>query len=300
MDNVHTKQNRIFNRKCLNTSVVPKGRQTEFDSRHPDKIMEEKDIESLLYSYDEWKAVYKKMPYSFTIKKNAQYLYYFGANHSHDPKNEEFPALREFWKEFLEKAGNKNGVVFVEGGLRKLVESEETAIKRDSESGFITFLANRARVPVHCPEPNPTGERINLLKKFSKEEVQYYYFARVAHAWHRRDPKPNFEEYTSHYLEQDKVDSKWEDFDFSLEHMKLIHKKLFGTDFENNEQFSFQNINPTVENSVINKVARACSIYRNVHIVTEILKFWKEGKNIFVVFGGAHAVLQEPALRKLL
>lgn len=262
--------------------------------------MEEKDIESLLYSYDEWKAVSKKIPYSFTVEKNGQYLYYFGANHSHDPKNEQFPVLREFWKDFLEKTDGKNGVVFVEGGLRKLLEDEEMAIKWDSESGFITFLANSAHVSVYCPEPNRTEEREELLKKFSKEEVQYYYFARVAHAWHRRDPKPNFEEYIGSYLEINKADSKWEDFDFSFEHMKLIHRKLFGADFENNEQFSFKNINPTVENSVINKVARACSTHRNVHVVAEILKFWKEGKNIFVVFGGAHAILQEPALRRLI
>lgn len=262
--------------------------------------MKTEDIEPLLYSYNEWKSVYKKIPYSFTIEKNGQYLYYFGANHSHDPKNEQFPLLRECWKDFLEKTDGENAVVFVEGGLRKLLEGEETAIKQDSESGFITFLANNAHVPVHCPEPNRTTERSELLKKFSKEEVQYYYFARVAHAWHRRDLKPDFEEYIGHYLKKDKADSGWQDFDFSFEHMKLIHKKLFGDDFENNEQFSFRNINPTVENSVINKVARACSTHRNVHIVSEIIKFWKEGKNIFVVFGGSHAIVQEPALRRLL
>lgn len=274
----------------------------EFFVRNPAsiKIMKTKDIESLLYSYDEWKAVYKKIPYFFTIEKNGQYLYYFGANHSHDPKNEQFPVLKEFWKDFLGKTGGKDAVVFVEGGLRKVAENDEIAIKNDSESGFITFLANIAHVSVHCPEPNKTEERGGLLKKFSKEEVQYYYFARVAHAWHRRDPKPNFEEYVSHYLKEDRADSGWEDFDFSLEHMKLIHKNLFGADFENNEQFSFQNINPTVENSVINKVARACSTHRNVYVVAEILKFWKEGKHIFVVFGGAHAILQEPALRRFI
>jgi hypothetical protein len=262
--------------------------------------MEETDIEPLLYSYEDWKTVYKKIPYCFKIEKNRQYTYYFGANHSHDPKNEQFPILKEFWGDFVEKINDRKSVVFIEGGLRKRIESEDTAIKEDSEAGLVTFLAHTAGIPAYCPEPDATKERESLLKKFSKEEIQYYYFARVAHAWHRRNPKPDFEEYIGHYLKQDEADSKWEDFDFSMGNMKMIHKTLFGVDFENDEKFSFQNINPATENSVINKVARACSTYRNVHIVSEILKFWKEGKSVFVVFGGAHAILQEPALRELL
>jgi hypothetical protein len=262
--------------------------------------MNETEIESLLYSHDDWKNVAKKWPYCFEIDKNRQFLFYFGSNHSHDPNNEQFPILKEFWKKFLESTSGKNAIVFVESGLRKVSENEEATIKQNSEGGLITFLANDANIPTYCPEPGPIEERTALLKKFSKDEIQYYYFSRIAHAWHRRDPKPDFENYIMHFLQRDKTESGWEEFDFSLENMKRIHKEMFGTDFENDEQLSFKNINPTVESSVINKVARACSTYRNVHIVSEILKFWKEGKNIFVVFGGSHAVLQESALQKLL
>ncbi|MCK9351460.1 MAG: hypothetical protein WCT49_04130 [Candidatus Paceibacterota bacterium] len=261
--------------------------------------MKEKEIESLLYSYDEWKSIAKKWPYCFEIEKNEQLLYYFGANHSHDPNNEQFPVLREFWGKFMDKTGGKNSVVFVEGGLRKVLKDEEMTIKRNGEGGLITWLAKDIEAHIYCPEPTRTEETEALLKKFSKDEIEYYYYMRGLHSGSRLNPKPNFEEYANKCLTRDKTESKWEDFDFSIENMKRIHKNLFGVDFDENED-RFSYINPTTENSVINKVARACSTYRNVHIVSEILKFWQEGKNIFVVFGGAHAVLQEPALRKLL
>jgi hypothetical protein len=263
--------------------------------------MNNKEIESLLYSYDDWKSVAKKWPYCFEVEKNGQSLYYFGASHSHDSNNEQFPVLREFWGKFLEKTGGKDAVVFVEGGLRKLDKDEETTVKRNGEGGLITWLSQNRNIQRFCPEPNRTEEMEALLEKFTKEEIAYYYFARSVHSWHRLNPKPDFEKYISTYLKRDKDESKWEGFDFSLENMKKNHKNLFGTDFnENEENFLYRNINPTLENSVINKVARACSTYRNVHVVSEILKFWKEGKNIFIVFGGSHAALQEPALRKLL
>jgi hypothetical protein len=205
--------------------------------------------------------------------------------------------LREYWGKFLEKTGKENAVVFIEGGLRKFDKNEETIIKRNGEGGLITWLANVAGIPTHSPEPNRVEEMEALLQKFSKEEIAYYYFARSVHSRHRLDPKPEFEAYINKYLEGWK--KIWKDFDFSIENMKRIHKDIFGDEFnENEDRFSY--VNPTIEKSVINKVARACSTYRNVHVVSEILKFWQEGKNIFVVFGGSHAVMQEPALQKLL
>jgi len=261
--------------------------------------MNNKEIESFLYSYDDWKSVAKKWPYCFEIEEKGQLLYYFGANHSHDPSNEQFPILREFWGKFLEKTDSKNAVVFVEGGLRKASKDEEMTIRDNGEGGLITWLANNSKISTHCPESNRGEEMKYLLEKFSKDEIEYYYFVRGIHSGNRLNPRPNFEEYANKCLARDKTESGWGEFDFSLGNMKKIHKNIFGTDFnENEEKQSY--VNPVSENSVINKVARACSTYRNVHIVSEILKFWQEGKNIFVVFGGSHAVLQEPALRRLL
>lgn len=83
--------------------------------------------------------------------------------------------------------------------------------------------------------------------------------------------------------------------------MEQIHKTIFDTDFSlEDKNFFFSIINPTKEKSIINKVSRTCSTFRNIHVTMEIEKLWNQGKNIFIVFGAGHLILQEPALRKLL
>lgn len=260
-------------------------------------------IKALMHSYADWQTVgNKKQPYHIELQKGNQYFYYFGANHSRDPQNFQYPELKKYWQEFLEKTHSTNIIVLVEGGIRKVRENENEAIQKDSEAGLITFLATQAGVHSDSPEPSRNEERNELTKQFTKEEVQYYYFARVAHQWDGLpNPRPSFEEYMGRFLGRDKLGSNWPDFDFSMENMKQIHKTIFDTALdENNKEFFYSIINPTSEKSVINKVARACSTIRNIYTILKIEEFWRQHKNIFVVFGMAHLILQEPALRELL
>lgn len=138
-----------------------------------------------------------------------------------------------------------------------------------------------------------------ILSEFSPEEVEYYYFARIVYQWgNMEEPKPDFSTYVSNFLKGDKHISKWEDFDFSLENMKKIHHSLFGTDFnENDTDFFYSIVNPVELNTVVNKVARASSIYRDEHIIGEIKSYQEQGYSIFIQYGSSHAVMQEPALK---
>lgn len=260
-------------------------------------------IKSLLYSYADWQTIgNKEQSYHIEIQKGDQFLYYFGSNHSRDPQNFQYPELKKYWQDFLEKTHSKNSIFLGEGGIRKISEDENMAIRKDAEGGLVTLFAHQAEIPIESPEPTSHDERQELVKQFSKEEVQYYYFARTVHQWlDIPEPRPNFKEYMGRFLARDEKDSQWVGFDFSFENMERIHKTIFGTDFSyQDKDFFYSIINPTKEKSIINAVAGSCSMFRNVHIVAMIEELWKDGKNIFAVFGGGHLILQERALRKLL
>lgn len=260
-------------------------------------------IESLMHSYDDWNTVGKvKYPYHFEIQKGNQYLYYFGANHSRDLKNKQYPILKKYWQEFLEKTKGANAVVLVEGGERQVHENEELAVRRDSEAGFITLLAHKAGITTYSPEPDPLNERKYILEKFSEDELNYYYFSRLVNAWHNMPgPKLPFEKHIERYSQKKPEIKNWADYGFPLEEMKKVHQKILKSDFDQNDKDLFMLlINPTKKENPLHRVVIATSTFRNISIVQEIERLWKDGKNIFAIFGSAHPILQEPALRKLL
>jgi len=240
----------------------------------------------------------KPSPYCFQIRKRNQVLFYFGANHSHDPKNKQYPILRKYWEKFL-AVGGSSKLVVVEGELHKLESDEAVAIQRGSEGALITTLAHRQRVRVVCPDFSK--EKIVALtrKKFSEDYIQYYWFAHLIDAWYRHNPKPNFEKWMkgamSYYSKQLGLKS------FNLLRLKKVHAKIFKKPFNyRNKKFFNTVINPNELKTVINQIPRMASDVRDVMIIWRIKKEWDAGKNFFVVYGSGHAFLQEGILKKML
>lgn len=263
------------------------------------------EIEQLLYSYDDWSVVAQGKvggPYCFDILQGQQTLFYFGANHSRDINNLQYEKLRKYWQRFLDVNNSADVLVFVEGGERIVHETEELAVRRDSEAGFITLLAHRVGITTYSPEPGAVEERKYLLSKFSEENIDYYYFARLVNQWHNYpEPKADFNAYIGRYTEHKEPMTNWSYHGFPLERMKTIHEKLFGASFDERDKELFALlINPTRKDNPLRDVVIGSSTFRNIHMVQEIKRLWDDGKSLFVVYGSAHAILQEPALRKLL
>ena len=254
-----------------------------------------------LITFEEYSKIKHDTPYFYALVSGEQKIYYFGERHSRDPQDTEWQQAKTFWLEFLKDTPNSKRIVFVEGNKSPIMNTLEEAIRKYGGPGFITFLASESNIDIHCPEPERTYEINELAYKFSKEEIAYYYFARSANGWNRmREPKPEFEKYISQSLKKNETESRWSDFDFSLENMKNVHKKLFGNEFDQNNSDFFKDIvSPVKSEAKINKIARSCSNIRNEYMVKEIQKYWGMSYSIYIHYGVGHAVMQEPALRNL-
>jgi len=258
-------------------------------------------ITPLLLTWEEYNKKEILFPYIFQIKNKKQLLLYFGASHTHNSQDDQFDNIKKYWQDFLKNTKNKQCLVLIEGGQRKIYKNSNKAILNDGEAGYITYLSAQSNIEINSPEP-PDNFVINkLLKKFSKNKIYYNYFANLILQWHRLDPVPNLEKYLGNYFYQDKHEFNWKDFEFSLDHMKKIHQDLFNKKFNPLDEDFFYNITTPTENTcTINKVSQERGLIRDVYIVEQIIKYWKEGKNLFIVFGFSHAIVQEPALIKLL
>ena len=259
------------------------------------------DIENLLLSSDEMAEKYRELgkdydyPYVFKISKNGQRLYFLGSKHLFDPEDKQFEAIRKYWQEFLEETDMENCVVLVEG-WDSFVEKTENRAKKRHEAGFTNFLASKEDLVSYTPEPSRLEVAKKLLKKFSDDEVMYSYFAQFATQWHRMKKKPSFEEYIDASMKVCKRQLEMKGYDISLENFTRLHDETHDHTFDKNNRGCFYNDH----NPVTNDVSREEGLIRDLHMVSEIKRLWDEGKNIFIVYGSGHAIIQEPALKKLL
>ena len=255
----------------------------------------------LLMSYEEYQKTRHKTPYTVLLKAGSNFLFYFGERHSFNPSDEQWIEEKIFWRDFLQKTEGQKRIVFTEGGKRPNEENEEQSILKHGGMGLATFLAYQEKIETYSPELSESYERSEMEKIFSREQIQYYYFARIVHQWSRKqNPKPDFEEYVNRYLESDKKESGWSDFDFSLTAMKKVHTDIFHTVFnENDSDFFYSITNPVVLKTEINEVSRASSVIRDEYIVKEIQKYISQGYSIFAQYGCSHVVMQEPLLKDI-
>lgn len=256
---------------------------------------------NLLISFKDYLVTEHNQPYFYSVQSPRQVLYYFGAKHTKDPTHPQFKLLKEKWQEFLSKTSSTKQVVFFEGAVRIIPEMVlEEVIEKYGESGAIVFWANQLQVVNFHLEPPTEHETKELLKNFSQEEVFYFCMLRKLMSWQRGSEPKDFDEFlkinTKYY--HDVLD--WEGFNFSFEVIQKVHRDIFGKDFDlSDKDFISKISNPTYNISRINEIARRSSDVRNLAILDHIEKYWREGYNIFVVYGASHAVMQEPAIKSL-
>ncbi len=256
----------------------------------------------LLLSFEEYSAIEHEHPYFYYIGSNEQILYYFGAEHSKDISHSQFEILQIKWQEFLSKTKSKKGIVFFEGKLdQEQLITLEDSIKKYGESGAIVFLANQSSVSSYRPEPDIKIEIKKLLADFSKDEIFYFYIARAIKHWqHGMVMQKDFDKFINFNMERYRAILDWQDFIFSFETFKRIHKQIFGKELDLNDKNLFRKItNPAIRGIVFNEIAKKSSTIRNIFILDQIEEKWKEGYSIFVVYGSGHAVMQEGVIKSL-
>jgi hypothetical protein len=240
----------------------------------------------------------KPVPYCFEIKRGRQTLFYFGANHSHDPKDKQYPILRRYWKKFLDTRSTKKAAV-IEGYPRKIRKNDREAIMSGSEGSLVTLWAHNKGMPIINPEPPLEDSLAKLIRRFPKDAVRYYHFAGLVDNWLRYNPRPNFLKWMDDVMKFYQKEYGWENY--TLMRMKEVHRKLFGKRFTLRNPHAFNLlVNPNRTDTIINRIAQASSDIRDEAILRRIIKEWRAGRSLFVAYGSGHAFLHEPILKKYL
>lgn len=163
------------------------------------------------------------------------------------------------------------------------------------------FLGKKAGVKIDSPDLSDRDWFNGLAKIFNRDFVAYYDFIRVAYQWNRTDKSISFKKYASSFLKQNEKSVHWKDFDFSLKNMQRIHKELFKTPFDENDQnFLVSLLDVNSDKSVINEISRYDDEgFRDLKIIDNISKEWSKKLSLFIIFGAPHAIVMRDILKKI-
>lgn len=229
-----------------------------------------------------------------------------------DPKNHLFGEIEAAFKE-----ANPD-IVFVEGvnvrgdrdkfNERVKAATREEVIEHMGESGFTLKLGVDKGVEWRSPEPTDEDLYEDLLAKgFSRDQIFAWDVFHILPQYNRLMKKEGFRNYVQGFIDRFKQTTNWEGFDYSYERAIQLGEQILGRpiDVENElEATDFIDPIPWEEKkdkqTILNRIGEQSSLFRDRKIVSDIADALKTHKRVFVVYGASHAVMQEPALRKLL
>ena len=101
-------------------------------------------------------------------------------------------------------------------------------------------------------------------------------------------------------------DSKWEGFDYSLDHATTVGKQIWGKDADiHNADIASERDDPVpwvgreTPLTVNTEMSQRSSHFRDIAIVKNLKKALEKYDRPFVVFGASHAYMERLALEKL-
>jgi hypothetical protein len=279
---------------------------------------EEEKLKSALdkiMTIDEYSQVEHEVPYVFEIKTDNEQLTYFGSPHVRDPKDPTFSKIEEAFKK------TNPDVVFVEAFSGRSMSDEkfmkrindtsrEDVIKMAGESGFAVKLANEKGIEWVCPEPSDSDLYNHLVSEgFSQEEIFAFEFLNILPAYNRQTNKEElfkngFKDFVAPSINKFRDSTNWDEFDYSYENATHIIEKVLGETidiekFSDADKFLDPIRRENSDGTTFNKISRVQIVFRDKIIVTKIAETLKVHKNIFIVYGNSHAVMERPALEEL-
>ena len=262
---------------------------------------------NLMVDEDKTDLNLSQFPYVFVLhnKDKTQRLTFFGTEHSSDVNNKQWKILEREWREFVKNTQPEKRVVFLEGVSRMISDQKYFdkngkiaglgVVQKYGERGAWFYFSQNDQKEVIFVDPKFNDEAEYLLRQFDKNIVAYYFFARYFGSYINKK-NTTFEEALKQAVATTH-DITHESFSDIADDYKKIHQQFFNRELDESQIEVVRKASwPIRYDCPSNEVARQSALFRNKYILLQIKKYWEQGKNIFILFGAGHAVVQKPVL----
>lgn len=258
-----------------------------------------KKITDFILKFEELDKLNPTYPYTFKLENGNKSLLYYGTKHIFNPDDPEFDEIRKQFAEF------KPQLALWEGSVDMDLSSEDNAKRKGGEAGYLNYLAKQAGIPTKNLDV-PMEVDLNFqAEKFGKEAAFAFFCLRQMNTLSRMvDQGQVVNEHKVKFGLENRIKeleekSEWSDFDFSLENLKKIFKGLLQENLKLDiSKWNKEWLGQHYHHSVLNEIFRSSIEFRDIYTVNFIIEQFKEYDRIFVLMGGSHAYMEEPALRK--
>lgn len=244
--------------------------------------------------------------YDVSLEGAGKKITFLGTEHTNNPANPVFGMIDAKFQEL------KPDMVYVEGmgfinaqkdGIRSEIKKMTPEYTKTKGEGAYTLkCAIDSGADFESPEPQFSQEIANALKKFSKKDILTFYMYRAIEQYQRKNKVRNIEDCKK--VLYNEVGEFAEESHWDESEVNAIALEVLRTLDVDNHSFYRDQVSPTFNEerprTVINDVSTCSSDFRDQYIFERIADGIKNHKSVFVVYGSAHAVRQEPALRALM
>ena len=213
---------------------------------------------------------------------------------THGPEKEKINFLREYI------SSSKPNLILVEGGFENAkFKTEEEAILKGWELGFVSFFAKSKGIPLKGNDPS-NKECINFIESTVSKDLTFLYFIlRNFGIFIKQSQNQSYGKILDLTIDDFKKDSEWEDYNLSQENFNLLFEKIFKEKFNANKEY-FNYFNPTLDIHLFNNLSKKLSLFRDNFIKNKLIECIKENDKILIVKGKGHLNNYERVIGKIL
>lgn len=250
------------------------------------------DLHAGPLTMDEYRGVSHSSPYVLDLDSGDARLVYVGVNHGNEPESLEMSLIERLWSQLAPE------LALNEGGDPPSREDRDEAIRHDGEAGLVRYLARRDHVPVTSLDPTRAEQVAALRDRFSVEQLKLYFcLLQVSHL--QRNPIESLEDRMRRVFQVLGRIEALECEPNTLEELRSLYRETFAG-AGRLEDVPSSWFDPTREDTILNRISRASSGFRDEFVIARLTRELSEGKRVFAVMGVSHVVMQEPALRTML
>jgi hypothetical protein len=279
----------------------------QFETRNSSNRLKKLILTSAQYAETPFAHDEGERKYVYELNVGKKKLCYFGSDHSNDPDDTLFVDIKNTFERvnpdlvMIEGWGSINNQK--ERAIDRFGKISEGEAKEKGEPHFVLKLAIEAGVDFESPEPPLKAEVTYLIEQgFSHKDIFFYYLYRQVHQYQREHGQKLS-------VEDCLCDLKLEQSQFmqasGLDEVEVDNYfSRFMSELDINDTQKYGDLAdpipwPEKEQTVYNEISSGSSQFRDEYIYERIVSCLDTHDSVFVVYGSAHAVKLEPALKAL-
>lgn len=239
-----------------------------------------------------------RYPYIIEISRGSKKLTFIGTRHTRDI-TQQADSIDNAFQRLIPQ------IAFNEGGPdKRTYNSRNEAIRKNGETGQVKYLCDSLGIQMLDGDLDVATEATTLFKKHGRKKVLLYlaferFLDPYIHNWidTTKGLEESYQTKFVSYLQKNGVKLRNEEKQFA--YIKQAYEDYFQRSFDIHsipaEKFYFLN-----DGGELTEVGRSSKVVRDIHLLGRIEEAFKTYDKVFVVFGGAHAFVVEPALYQMM